>query len=860
MRASGPRAAAFALLVLVPILASWPAFVGFSADPIHLMSGLAIGGRPGLMPGTTSLDLNVGVTTQALGHLAAEQWLAGQVPWWNPYNGIGMPLAGEMQASALFLPFVLLLHFESGTLLLKLSMQILAGLFMAALLLRLETGRLAATLGGLLFGLCGTFAWLGHGPIMPVAFLPLLLLGIEHARSGGFRLIAVAIAGSLYAGFPETAYLDGLLALGWAGLRVAGDPRPFAMAGRVALGGVIGLALAAPALWSFAHLLLHGTSANHALPLSMFGSGFAPAPPASPAALPASWLFPYLTGPLMAFQTPASAAALSYQGGYLGALPLLLALLGLFGRSHRGLRLVLAGWIVLLVGGTDGVPGLDAALYAVPLLRQVIVARYGVPSCCLAALVLAMLAIADWRAGAPLPWRRAGFGFAALVGLSFVGAWPAITGLAGAHGWTRGSVLWAGGVLAFAVVLMRRPCRPASIGLLAAVLVADAAAMFAVPLLAGPRDAAIDLAAIRFLQESTGLQRFATLGPYRPNYGAFFATPQLNHEYLPLPANWARHVETALDPSASVIMFRGDEPPLPPKSPSHGAQLASRRDAYAALGVRFILTRPGDDPFSPGFDSQADAGHATPFALPPGAALAGEIEGAVVKAGPVVGVGVDLATYLGRADGTLELQLCTASACVTGSIPLAGAADNARAMVTLASPLAVRAGEALRWRIRHQGGAQAVAIWLPAGDRPQPLLHVAQSDARPAPPRVYRDALMDIYRLPDTAPYFDTTGGPCRLDVHDRFNVEARCEAPARLIRRELFFSGWRAWSDGRPRKITAVGDVMQQVDLQPGAQRIRFAYAPPHIGWCWAALGLGIAGLNPFRLRRLFSRWRSSA
>ena len=79
----------------------------------------------------------------------------------------------------------------------------------------------------MLFEFNGTFAWLAHSAINPIAFLPMSLYGIETlrsavhtGRSGGWSWLAAGLALSLYAGFPETAYLDGLLVLGWAVFRV----------------------------------------------------------------------------------------------------------------------------------------------------------------------------------------------------------------------------------------------------------------------------------------------------------------------------------------------------------------------------------------------------------------------------------------------------------------------------------------------------------------------------------------------------------------------------------------------------------------------------------------------------------------
>ena len=60
------------------------------------------------------------------------------------------------------------------------------------------------------------------------AFFAWMLLGIERARAksiqrtiGGWRLFGAALALSLLAGFPETAYISGLFVLCWAILRFA---------------------------------------------------------------------------------------------------------------------------------------------------------------------------------------------------------------------------------------------------------------------------------------------------------------------------------------------------------------------------------------------------------------------------------------------------------------------------------------------------------------------------------------------------------------------------------------------------------------------------------------------------------------
>ena len=127
-------------------------------------------------------------------------------------------------------------------------LEIVAGLATYLLLRRISLHRWASLAGAAAFALNGTFAWFAHAPVNPIAFLPLLLLGIELAyaatlegRRNGWRLIAIAGALSFYAGFPEVAYIDTLLAICWFG----GD-----WAASIARAGAHSSARAAPVRWS----------------------------------------------------------------------------------------------------------------------------------------------------------------------------------------------------------------------------------------------------------------------------------------------------------------------------------------------------------------------------------------------------------------------------------------------------------------------------------------------------------------------------------------------------------------------------------------------------------------------------------
>ena len=163
------------VISLLPLLAHLAELAGWAHnDPLLIVSKLGLRTAGGILPGQAFIDGNALSTTLALGRLSAETWLGGGMPWWNPYVGVGLPLASEMQPASFFVPFILLLHFHSGVLFIKLSMQILAGLACYGLLRQMTVTSWAALCGAILFECNGFFAWYADAPILPLAFLPLL--------------------------------------------------------------------------------------------------------------------------------------------------------------------------------------------------------------------------------------------------------------------------------------------------------------------------------------------------------------------------------------------------------------------------------------------------------------------------------------------------------------------------------------------------------------------------------------------------------------------------------------------------------------------------------------------------------------
>ncbi len=864
-------------LALWPVLLHWPALTGWlSEDPRYVVSGLTAHSWTGngLLSGTVFADGNAGVTLQALGGLSAADWLAGRVPWWNPYSGLGMPLAGEGQTASFFLPFVLLLRLAGGVVWLRIVMQALAGLASAALLGELGVGGGVAVVGGLLFEMNGSFAWFGHAPILPVAFLPLLLFGIERARRDwrGVGWIGLAVGLSLLAGFPETALLDGLLGAAWAVLRLWQSGAGWRLAGRLVarLGGgvAIGVGLAAPALLAFLVTLPHSYLGQH--------DGLAH--PHLSAASYAMLLLPSLYGPpLYGFGTSAGVAVWYSVGGYAGLGLVLAAVLGAVAPGREaGLRRVLAGWVVVTLGCAGGLPVLSEVSERLPLVGRTLLSLYVAPSWSMALVVLAALALErrrSWRGSGRLV---AGCGAGILVALvgALVAAWPQMAALAAVRpGYPMLAAVSVGievGLAGGAWLALGAGRRRWAAGL----LLAEATLLFSVPLAAGVRgagqgDERIDDGAVAFLRSHLGLQRVVSLGGIVPNYGALYGLASVNYNALPVPADWVAFVRGRLDPGSDRVSLYGGIDASKPDGGASLAAFAGRVGAYAALGVRYLVVprdaEPSAEPFGAALAGHDEAGAAVAHPLLPGEGLGGTIAAgrlAGVRPGSVAigAVGVEVGTYGGAADGAVGVRVCAAAGCAEGVAGLGSALDNALLTVRLGSPLVVGRGEAVGWRVTHRGGSGPVAVWLWRADGSlEPRLRLQAAPVGPV--LVWHGQALDVWELPGAAGYWQAA---CRLERQERDRVTARCDAPARLTRLALAYPGWRASVDGVAAPITTVSEVLQAVELPAGVSHVRFVYRPPGsrlallvsggaallLGWIGAGQRISIA-FRAMRMRR---------
>ena len=213
----------------------------------------------------------------------------------------------------------------------------------------------------------GTFAWLFHGPGNPIAFTPLPLLGIEQCAerrtkigagrglASGWPLVAIALALSVYAGFPEVAFFDGLLALVWAAIR-ASELRGRDLIGfvkRLAAGGLAGLGLSAPLLVAFVTYLQSADIGGHA---HQYARDFL-----IPGLIYPSFVMPYVLGPVFAWANPAYDHIERFLifwgnvGGYAGIAVTLLAMVGLTSRPERRIKIALAVFVLIGLFRTTGV-------------------------------------------------------------------------------------------------------------------------------------------------------------------------------------------------------------------------------------------------------------------------------------------------------------------------------------------------------------------------------------------------------------------------------------------------------------------------------------------------------------------------
>ena len=501
--------------------------------------------------GRPMIDPNVGYITQAMGHRSALDLLHGHLPWWNYFEGLGQPLAGEMQAASLF-PLTLLFALSGGLLWFHICLEVIAGVSTYFLARRLSIPIVFATCAGMLFALNGTFAWLGNAVLNPVAFLPMLLLGIEMIYDGartrsnkGWYVAAIALALSLYAGFPEVAYLDGLFCAGWAIVRFFSLPKDVRSlaAKRVGLAALVGGLLSLPGLIPFYDFLKVANVGSH----NSAGQAIESLPVH---ALP-MFFDPYVYGTI--FSNPNVGTIWGGIGGYFTISVVALALLGLFGKEHRALRLFLAIWTFFGVLGALNILKVRLLWNVIPLLKNSGFARYIMPSCEISLIVLAVLGIMDFATS-----QRAKrlFTTTTLVAL-LVLLWSVLEARALNRGVPlthKADIILIGLDLIpflaifFLLVIGRLSKFKVAPLLIVLILVGESLLMFFTPTAESPKQITVDQAPITYLQKHQVHYRFLDFAVLYPNWGSQYGLNELSAVDLPFPEAFTKLLESQLYP------------------------------------------------------------------------------------------------------------------------------------------------------------------------------------------------------------------------------------------------------------------------------------------------------------------------
>ncbi len=839
-----------AALIMLPVLANALVVLRivdpnpeleFSWTATQLGHFFVPGGTPDWVDGTA------GSLTQPLGALSARDWLHGIIPWWNPYSGAGVPLAAEMQTLSFFLPFTFLFKLYNGWFWLRLVMQILSGVSMYALLDRLRYRRLTAFTGAALFSLNGTFFMDPHAA-GPIPFLPLILLGIESlahcvqiyaSPKWGVVLIAVTLAYSIYGGFPEVAYLDGMLAATWTTWRffTCGQAR-WRFVSFVFLAVVLGLCLAAPLILPFMEYTKLSYLGGHATYFATYSID---------RKIAAETLLPFIYGPIGA-SNPALVLRWWDLGGCFGAPALFLGLTAMIqsGRN-RSLVYILAGYIIFWQLRCWGSPIADKIVNVIPYIGMTDSTRFVWPSLEAASCVLIAIAIENWLEKGPISRKGALFAAIIFTGIMALAILPDVTVLRtwyenAPHRTWRFAVILTSTSAALTIgaitLLSKIPSRKI-VGALVAILIADAFLISFIPQLSAPRFGRLDRAGVSFLKQNEGLTRFYTLQPLAPHYPVNDDLASINEEQLPVPEAWADYIHEHLDPYADPIMFDGTMPHARRADgsfpPDQQAELLSHLAEYEAIGVRYILSPGNSDPFmkidGPPM-AESDGKYTT---LGPGAAIVFTAPASISHGSDIAQTDLLIGTFGGNSDGLLAITICSGTQCVRGQTDLSLARDDNFLNIQLERQLKLSGNPLIRFTISHPSG-RPVALWLTAVGGP--VLRLQPND--PLAHLVFRDPIMNIYELDHYRPFFSASPA-CKLSAVDWNNVTADCAAPAVLTRLEEWYPGWHVSVNGHPFLPGKIDEIFQSAPLALGHSRISFYFVPDELP---LAIGLALGGL----------------
>ncbi len=417
-----------ALAVLAPVLAH-----GSSFGSYDVLSQFGVLRQPGVVVH----NLQAGDQSDQIIPWATLAWTQvhhGQLPLWNPYGALGMPLAFNWQTAAFSVPSLVGYLFP---LRLAFSVQVVVTLVIAgtgvyALCRVLRLGSLASVFAGTIFELSGPMiGWLGwpHSAVLSWSgwlFAAALLVVQGRHRLRSITFLALAIAAMVYAGQAEVLTLGGLALLVFVVVLlvqqapILGGSAPILRpVVDLSLGVLTGLALGAPLLLPGSQVVSGSQRAvpggdpaeilkgNPALPLHnlvhVLFQGFDGLPIAG------SHWFGYIGG-------------YSETAAYVGVIAVVLAVTAVAVRRARP-EVVALGALCIVMLVVAFLPPVVAVLYRLPLIGTVLWQRAILPLSFGVAVLAGVGMDALVRAHADRAVRRwAGGGFAAAA-LLLIGIW-----------------------------------------------------------------------------------------------------------------------------------------------------------------------------------------------------------------------------------------------------------------------------------------------------------------------------------------------------------------------------------------------------------------------------------------------------
>jgi hypothetical protein len=367
-------------------------------NPIIQRSALNINPLQRLLYGQNTIDPNDGFNKQALGIQSIDQILHGHLPLWNHFEGIGMPLLGEMQSAALF-PFTLLLKLPAGFLVYTIVLEIIAGIGMYLFLKHfgLNFGLKSKgiqIIGGILFGTTVMFSVFLNACFNPIAFLPWLMLGVQifynnfssNSRINsnkkfyipGIIIFSLSIALALYSGFPEITYIYCILIFVYIVVlffRLQKNKLKFLL--NLLFASVIGLMVSMPLLLEFKTFSDNGFLGIHENSMAYSGIGISKQTIMS-TFMPFS--LPIFTGVPFSLHTCF----------YVSISIIILAIVGVF---YKKISIVFALWSIFAFLGLFGTQISGHILNIIPVVKYAATYRYITPSLSFALIILVCLGL-----------------------------------------------------------------------------------------------------------------------------------------------------------------------------------------------------------------------------------------------------------------------------------------------------------------------------------------------------------------------------------------------------------------------------------------------------------------------------------